>query len=288
MRGGEEVSRQAHNLKNGGASPSPATKNKINIIYMAGSTNLTQNMNPTTGTTIVSKPTTDPNAKKCFTEWELGKKSCWTWGARKSSLSTTYCPTKSEILSADYNTIYATSTLNDGTAESNYNIFANPGGDNNKLVTRSLLSTNAARVSFVINVNHDLNLKPDAYTIQAFLSNSTNTTNVCNIGASVTVSLGKSDWHDYVYSIAVLDLLYSTDTAINRDAYICLTIGNSSWGYKRDFYLTTKYWTGSAWADKKTRTQVGNSVKTATFNTGIKFREMIGNRYRFVFELVTD
>ena len=96
MRGGEEVSRQAHNLKNGGASPSPATKNKINIIYnMAGSTEITQNMNPTTGTTIVSKPTTDPNAKKCFTEWELGKKSCWTWGARKSSLSTTYCPTKS-------------------------------------------------------------------------------------------------------------------------------------------------------------------------------------------------
>ena len=35
MRGGEEVSRQAHNLKNGGASPSPATKNKIyNIIYL--------------------------------------------------------------------------------------------------------------------------------------------------------------------------------------------------------------------------------------------------------------
>ena len=32
MRGGEEVSRQAHNLKNGGASPSPATKNKNIII----------------------------------------------------------------------------------------------------------------------------------------------------------------------------------------------------------------------------------------------------------------
>lgn len=254
-----------------------------------GSTTITQNMNPTTGTTIVSKPTTDPNAKKCFTEWELGKKSCWTWGARKSSLSKIYCPTKSEILSADYNTIYATSTLNDGTTESNYNIFANPGGDNNKLVTRSLLSTHAARVSFVINVNHDLNLNPDDYTIQAFLSNSTNTTNICNIGASINVGgIGKRGWHDYVYSIVVRDLLYSSDDAIKRDAYICLTIGNSSWSNKRDFYLTTKYWTGSAWANKTNRTQVGNGVKTTTFNTGIKWRDMIGNRYRFVFELVKN
>ena len=287
MRGGEEVSRQAHNLKNGGASPSPATKIKKYNISMAGNTNVNVNMTPETGTTIVSKPTNDPYANKCYTEWELGKKSCWTWGARKSSLSKTYCPTKSEILDAGYNTIYATSTLNDGTTESNYNIFANPGGDNNKLVRRSLLSS-ASRVSFVINVNHDLNLKPDAYTIRAYLSNSTNAINVCNIGGGVTVSLGKSDWHDYVYNIGVTDLLYSSDTAINRDAYICLTIGNSNWSNARDFYLTTKYWTGSAWADKKSRTIVGNGVKTTSFNTGIKWRDMIGNRYRFVFELVRN
>lgn len=253
-----------------------------------GSTTIHQNMNPTTGTIIVDKPTTDPDAKKCFTEWELGKKSCWTWGARKSSLSTTYCPTKSEILSADYNTIYATSTLNDGTTESNYNIFANPGGADNKLVTRSLLSTSANQVKFVINVNHDLNVKPDAYEIQAFLSNYANTINVCNIGGGVTVSgLGKNDWHDYVYNITVKNLLYSSDTAINRDAYICLTVGNSNWSSARDFYITTKYWTGSAWANKTDRMLVGSNVKTTTFNTSIKWREMIGNRYRFILEIVT-
>lgn len=253
-----------------------------------GNTTLEQNMNPTIGTTIVSKPTNDPYSKKCFTEWELGKKSCWTWGARKSSLSTTYCPTKSEILSEDYNTIYATSTLTDGTTESNYNIFANPGGADNKLVTRSLLSTGANKVSFVINVNHDLNLNPDNYTIQAFLSNSTNTTNVCNIGNSVTVRLGKKDSHDYVYNVTVADLLYSEDTEIIRNAYICLTIGNSSWSNGRDFYLTIKYWTGSAWANLTNRKQIGNGVKTITYNTGTRWRDVIGNRYRFVFELVTD
>lgn len=254
---------------------------------MAGSTEITQTITPTPGTTIVDKPTTDQKANKCFTEWELGKKSFWTWGARKTSLSTTYCPTKSEILSADYNTIYATSTLNDGTTESNYNIFANPGGDNNKLVRRSLLGS-ASKVKFVINVNHKLNLKPDDYEIQVFLSNSTNAINVCNIGSINVGGLGKNDWHDYVCNITTKNLLYSEDSVINRDAYICLTIGNSSWGNKRDFYITTKYWTGTAWADKKSRTKVGDGLKTVTFNTGIKWRDMIGNRYRFVFELVTN
>ena len=287
MRGGEEVSRQAHNLKNGGASPSPATKNKINIIYMAGNTSLNQNMTPTTGGGYVEPPTTDPDSNKCLTEWELGKKSCWAWGARKASLSKTYCPTKSEMLSAEYNTIYATSTLNDGTAESNYNIFGNPGGDDKKLVRRGLLAT-AARVQFVINVVHNLSLKPDDYTIQAFLCNSTNsTTNACNIG-TITVGLGKGDWHDYVLKPLPKNLLYSSDDTINRDAYICLTIGNSSWKNTRDFYITTLYWTGSAWENKTSRQIVGDGKKTVTFNTGIKWREMIGNRYRFKFELVKN
>lgn len=50
---------------------------------MAGMTQLEQNTNPTNPPSSGSgSGNTDPNAKKCVTEEELGKMTMWIWGAR--------------------------------------------------------------------------------------------------------------------------------------------------------------------------------------------------------------
>ena len=41
--------------------------------------------------------TSDPKAKKCVTENELGLMTMWAWGASISSLSTTHCPEYEDI-----------------------------------------------------------------------------------------------------------------------------------------------------------------------------------------------
>lgn len=266
---------------------------------MAGNTSftfVTMNPNPVTGSGyIYIEPEDDPKANKCLTEKEIGKLTMWTWKGAYMSVSSTYCPKFSTLTNASYNTISATGTLNDGTTESSYNIVSNTGVTSTKLLKKSDITLN--KVSFVFNARHyELNYAPADYSFEFYLSNDTGTTKVCSLGSvSLTkAKLGKNDWHDFVIDVSLKDYTNSTDDALKRDAYLCISGGNSSWDFKRNFLFgIVKYnsATGS-WVDYKTSskdvtmTKFGDGVKTINCNLGVKWRELIANRYRIVYQLL--
>jgi hypothetical protein len=250
-------------------------------------------MPPDTGTIPGYKPpteTNDPYAKKAVTEMELGKMTMWAWGARKASLDSKYCPEYEDIVSATNNTINATGSVN-GVAETSYKIITSASpGSNDKLLKRNSVAKNSVKCT--ININHDLSTAPGDYWIRLFLTNSastsissssTLTTSVCDLQGKLITEPGADGWKDFTIQISLVNLINGGN--INRDAYVGIELYNADWDYSRDVWVGVKKYVNNAWADLKTLTKVGDNVKAVKAHLGIKWRDLVANRYRLMFEL---
>ena len=250
-------------------------------------------MNPNTGTIPGYKPPTetdDPKAKKAVTEMELGKMTMWAWGARKSSLSSTYCPEYEDIVSATNNTINATGSVN-GVDETSYNIITSTSpGSNDKLLKREKVAKNSVKCT--INIKHDVTTAPGDYWIRLFLTNSastsissssTLTSSVCDFNGKMITEPGASGWKDYTINIDLSNLIEGGN--INRDACVGIELYSADWTYNRDVWVGVKKYVNSAWTYHKTLTKVGDDVKAVKAHLGITWRDLVANRYRLIFEL---
>lgn len=258
---------------------------------MAGNDSLM--MNPDTGTIPNWQDpttTTDAQAKKAVTELELGKMTMWAWGARKTSLSSTYCPEYEDIISDTNNVVPATGAVN-GVTETSYKIVTSSSpGSNDKLLKRESVSKNS--VKFTININHDLSTAPGDYWIRLFLTNSASTSisssssltsSVCNFEGKKITEPGADGWKDFTITSGLTNLIKGGN--INRDCYVGIELYTADWDYSRDVWVGVKKYNGSGWDDLKALTKVGDNVKEVKAHLGIKWRDLVANRYRILFEL---
>ena len=237
--------------------------------------------------------TSDPKAKKCVTENELGLMTMWAWGASKSSLSTTYCPEYEDIKNSTYNTIPKTGPINGEDVEESYNIVTSTLSSNDKLLKRESV-TKTEYIYFTINVNHDLDAAPGDYSIAFFLSNSASSTeSICTFNKTAITKPGKSGNLDYPVRFGLINLINS-QSSISRNAYVGVELDGSRWTYAKDIQFGVKKWNSSSnsWSYITTSTittaglkEFGTNVKTLKCNLGITWRSLIANRYRIILKL---
>ena len=256
-------------------------------------TSITQNPDTNTIPNWQQPSTSDPKAKKCVTENELGLMTMWAWGASKSSLSTTYCPEYEDIKNSTNNTIPKTGPINGEDVEESYNIVTTTLSSNDKLLKRESVQK-TEYIYVTMNVNHSLNSAPGDYSISFFLSNSASSTeSVCLFNKTPITEIGKSGNLDYPVRFGLINLINS-QSSISRNAYVCLEIDGSSWTYAKDIQLGVKKWNSSSnsWSYITTSTittaglkEFGTNVKTLKCNLGITWRSLIANRYRIILYL---